>query len=94
MKRPATFVLLLGGWLLLTRPDGVEMTEPLAAWKKVRDYDTAWLCEQGRRAEVTRYAQHAAKERTTQGLALDAGQDRFRCERVERVAPLRRPTGS
>ncbi len=94
MTRPAATIFLLGGWLLLSRPDGVDLSKPLATWKKVRDYDTAWLCEQGRRAEITHYVKDAAPERRTQGLAQDAGQDRFRCERVERVAPLRRPAGS
>ena len=62
---------------------------PLSSWKKVHEYDTAWLCEEGRREKASEQAQDDAKKPgqspTVLGPLL-----RYRCERSEVVRPPRR----
>jgi len=85
MSRHARAVILLGGWLLLFNADERKPNAPIDEWKKVREYDTAWLCEQGRRKEITTLRAPAAKADPRRGaMALDA-EFRYRCERAERV---------
>jgi hypothetical protein len=77
-------VILLGGWILLFNRTPELANPPLSSWKKVREYDTAWLCEEGRRtkaADLARDEKHkAGQAATTLGPLL-----RYRCERSERV---------
>ena len=58
---------------------------PLASWKKVHEYDTAWLCEQGRREEAGDLAKDEAKDRPGQAATALGPLLRYRCERSERV---------
>ena len=86
MTRHACAVILLGGWVLLFNPDEGKPNAPISGWKKVREYETAWLCEQGRRKEVASLGERAAKEGARHGsMTLGAGEFRYRCERGERV---------
>ena len=84
-------VILLGAWTLLFNRTPELANPPLSTWKKVREYDTAWLCEEGRRKEANDLAQEAAakpgQSSTVLGPLL-----RYRCERSERllVAPARK----
>jgi hypothetical protein len=84
-------VILLGGWTLLFNRTPELANPPLSIWKKVREYDTAWLCEEGRRKEANDLAQKAAakpgQSSTVLGPLL-----RYRCERSERLsaAPVRK----
>ena len=76
--------MLLAGWVLLFNRTPELVNPPLASWKKVRSYDTAWLCEAGRREEARDLAKDAPKNgpesATTLGRLL-----RYRCERSERL---------
>ncbi len=76
----ASGAILFGGWLLLFNPTEGQPRKPIAQWKKVREYDTAWLCEQGRRKEAM-----AAQQKATHPAGLFDVDQRYRCERVERV---------
>jgi hypothetical protein len=84
-------VILLGGWMLLFNPTPDLPDPPLPTWKKIREYDTAWLCEEGRRKEANDLAQKTAakpgQSSTVLGPLL-----RYRCERSERLraAPARK----
>lgn len=51
---------------------------PLSAWKPVDSYETALLCEAARREEV-------ASQVKDEGLSPFAVDQRYRCERAERV---------
>ena len=69
--------------MLLFNPTPNLPDPPLPTWKKIREYDTAWLCEEGRRKEANDLAQEAAKpgqSSTVLGPLL-----RYRCERSGRL---------
>ena len=84
-------VILLGGWLLLFNPTSNMPDPPLPTWKKIHEYDTAWLCEEGRRKEANDLAQEAA-EKPGQSSTVLGPLLRYRCERSERLhaAPARK----
>ena len=84
-------MILLGGWALLFNQTPNLPDPPLSAWKKVREYDTAWLCEEGRRTEANDLAQEAAKK-SGQAAAALGPLLRYRCERSDRLraAPIRK----
>jgi len=42
VTRPAA--ILLGAWVLLTNPGPGATDVPKTGWKKVAEYDAAWLC--------------------------------------------------
>jgi len=79
-------VILLGGWMLLFNRTPELANPPLSSWKKVREYDTAWLCEEGRRTEANDLAQEAA-DKPGQSSTVLGPLLRYRCERSERVRP-------
>ena len=82
--------MLLAGWVLLFNKTPELANPPLASWKKVHDYDTAWLCEEGRREKAADLMKDAQKKdaqkngppeaQTALGSLL-----RYRCERSERL---------
>ena len=73
-------VVLLGGWLLLFNREADEPFAPRESWKKVRKYDTAWLCEEGRREEAAELSEQTAKEKHRQDSDTLAAMLRYRCE--------------
>jgi hypothetical protein len=76
-------VLLFGGWFLMQNPDARNSSAPLSTWKKVRSYDTSYLCEQGRHKEAVSAAEHdRAKSPTVFELS-------YRCVREEHVEGLK-----
>ncbi len=84
--RPLRTVLLYGGWLLLFNPDPSRPNAPLSSWKKVKEFDTAYLCEQRRNEEVTGVLAKAPKRDRREAPKTPADAEmRYRCERVERV---------
>lgn len=58
---------------------------PLTSWKKVRAYDTAWLCEEGRRDEARDLARDDSKNGPPESATALGPLLRYRCERSERV---------
>ena len=82
-------MVLYGGWLLLFNPNDHQPSAPLSAWEKVGDHDTAYECEQERREEVKEALEKDAKKRGVHMTETDA-QLRYRCERAEVFAPLKR----
>jgi hypothetical protein len=88
MSRRAGAVILYGGWLLLFNTDRLAPNAPLATWKKLDEYDTAYRCEQERRAAVvTALAEQRAKKRAEPPMLPGDADLRYRCERIERIAP-------
>jgi len=83
-------VILLGGWMLLFNRTPELANPPLSSWKKVHEYDTAWLCEEGRREKAGELAQEDAKKPGQSSTVLGPLL-RYRCERSEqlRAAPNR-----
>lgn len=79
-------VILLGGWTLLFNPTPNLPDPPLPTWKKIREYDTAWLCEEGRREKAGELAQEDAKKPGQSSTVLGPLL-RYRCERGERLQP-------
>jgi hypothetical protein len=84
-------VILLGGWTLLFNPTPNLPDPPLPTWKKVHEYDTAWLCEEGRREKAGELAQKDTKKGGQSSTVLGPLL-RYRCERSERLraAPARK----
>jgi len=84
MMREAGAVMLLGGWTLLFNPKPDQLYVPRADWEEVREYDTAWLCEEGRRDEAAELAKDGTKDRprgiasTLTGLFRRAAKERPR----------------
>ncbi len=78
-------VILLGGWMLLFNRTPDLANPPLADWKKMREYDTAWLCEEGRRQEANDLAVETSKKQGGQSSTVLGPLLRYRCERSERV---------
>lgn len=78
-------MILLGGWILLSLPEHGTSSTPGASWEKVREYDTAWLCEEGRRDEVAELMKDAAKKQPGDGSGTLSAMLRYRCERAERL---------
>jgi len=74
-------LILFGGWLLMHNPEAHNPNAPLSAWKEVRSYDTAYLCEQARHKEAVEAAgdDHSAPS----GMH----ELRYRCVREEHVHP-------
>jgi hypothetical protein len=81
-------MVLLGGWLLLFNPEPGAPYSPTQRWERVRKYDTAWLCEEGRREEAARLSERTAKEHSRQGSDTLAATLRYRCEYTDRSRPL------
>jgi hypothetical protein len=79
-------VILLGGWMLLFNRTPELPNPPLSSWKKVHEYDTAWLCEEKRREKAGELAQDDAKKPGQSSTVLGPLL-RYRCERTERVRP-------
>jgi len=81
-------MILYAGWLLLTNPAPQRLDAPLASWKKVHEYDTAYRCEQERHTQVTAALEKDAKVKPP-GRRMGPGEAelRYRCERSEHVAP-------
>jgi hypothetical protein len=73
-------LLLLAGWTLFLNRGPNPLDAPRDDWKKVRKYDTAWLCEEGRRKEAAELAEDAAKDHPDQSETLLAAMLRYRCE--------------
>jgi len=78
-------VVLLGGWLLLFHPEGDAPPAPAESWERVRKYDTAWLCEQGRHEEAVKLSERTAKEQGRQGSDMLNALLRYRCEYTDRT---------
>ncbi len=87
--RHAGAAILYGGWLLLFNPNEHAPTASLATWKKVHEYDTPYLCEQGRREEISSALEREAKHGGGSRMRPEQAELRYRCERVERLAPPR-----
>jgi len=88
MGRRASAMILYGGWLLLMNPDRLAPNAPLATWRKVDEYDTAYRCEQERRAAVlAALADQREKKRAESPASRGDTELRYRCERVERLGP-------
>ena len=88
MNRGAGALILYGGWLLLFNAERFAPNAPLAAWKRVEEYDTAYRCEQGRRAAVlAALAEQREKSRSAPPMLPGDADRRYRCERVERLDP-------
>jgi hypothetical protein len=77
--------VLLAGWVLLFNRTPELANPPLASWKKVRSYDTAWLCEEGRRDEARDLAKDAPKNGAAEAATTLGPLLRYRCERSERL---------
>jgi hypothetical protein len=73
-------MVLLGAWLLLFNPESNAHYASMESWERVRKYDTAWLCEEGRREEAARLSERTAKEHSRQGSDTLAATLRYRCE--------------
>ena len=83
-------VILYGGWLLLFNPHEHQPSAPLSSWEKVDDYDTGYLCEQGRREEIADALEKEAKKKPSEVRMTPTDAElRYRCEREERFAPKR-----
>ncbi len=80
MTRRARALLVLAGWTLFFNPDSNPLDAPRDDWKKVRKYDTAWLCEEGRRKEAAELAEDAAKKRPDESETQLSSMLRYRCE--------------
>ena len=78
-------MLLLGGWILLLLPEPGTPSAPTASWKKVREYDTAWRCEEGRREKAAELTKDTAEEQRASGSGTLDAMLRYRCERTERL---------
>jgi hypothetical protein len=78
-------VILLGGWVLLFNPQEETSYVPLPGWKRVRDYETAWLCEEGRRKEAADLMEKEAKKQGHRVPTPVEADLRYRCERSELV---------
>jgi hypothetical protein len=78
MTRHLGALLFAGAWLLLENPKHDDAHPPPTEWQEVRSYDTAFLCEQGRREQVL---DRLKEEGTPRGIV----DGRYRCERAERV---------
>ena len=91
MHRPLSAIVLYGGWLLLFNPDRYRPDAPLSTWKKVKEYDTAYLCQQKRNEQVVdmlaKASKNDAKKKDPKKEAITPAEaaTRYRCERVERV---------
>ena len=86
LTHPARAAILYGGWLLLFNPDRLAPRAPLTSWKKLDEYDTAYRCEQERRAAVVAaLADQTKKKRDEPPMLPGETELRYRCERVERV---------
>ena len=85
--RQAGAVILYGGWLLLHNPDA-RLDAPLSVWKKLHEYDTSYLCEQGRGKSVADLLHDQREKRDGPQLTPVQAQLRYRCERVERFEAL------
>ena len=72
--------------MLLFNPTPNLPDPPLPTWKKIREYDTAWLCEEARRTEANDLAQEAAKKPGQSSTVLGPLL-RYRCERSDRLHP-------
>ena len=91
MNRGLGAAILYGGWVLLFNPQEHAPPSPTVAWKKVREYDTAYLCEQGRREKVESVCAKEAKRSHRDPRTLAADTDaRYRCERAERAEAQKR----
>jgi hypothetical protein len=77
--------VLLTGWVLLFNRTPELANPPLASWKKVREYDTVWLCEEGRRDEARDLAKDAPKDGPPESATTFGPLLRYRCERSERL---------
>lgn len=77
--------MLLAGWVLLFNRTPELANPPPSSWKKVRDYDTAWLCEEGRRGEAADLAKEAEKKGPPEASTALGPLLRYRCERSERL---------
>jgi hypothetical protein len=86
--------VLLGGWTLLFNPEPNALNAPRADWEEVEEYDTAWLCEQGRREEAVERAEEAAKERPGHSPSTLQAMLRYRCEHSDRTDAHGRAPGS
>src|SRR5262249_48150107 len=78
-------MVLFGAWLLLFNPESNAPHASMESWERVRKYDTAWLCEEGRRAEAARLSERTAKEHKQQGSDMLAATLRYRCEYTDRT---------
>jgi hypothetical protein len=92
--RKALAVLLLSGWTLLFNPEPNPLNAPRGDWEDVEEYDTAWLCEEGRREEAAERAEEAAKERPGHSPSTLDAMLRYRCEHSGRTDAYRRAPGS
>ena len=73
-------MVLLGAWLLLFNPESNAHYASTESWERVRKYDTAWLCEEGRREEAAKLSERTAKEHKQQGSDTLAATLQYRCE--------------
>ena len=85
--RHAGALILSGGWLLLFNPEAHRPDTPLGRWKKLRDYDTSYLCEQARSKSVADLLRDRRQSPDTPRLRPAAAELRYRCERAEHFEP-------
>jgi len=61
---------------------------PLSSWKKRGEYDTGYLCEQGRSKSVADLLRDQRQSPDTPRLRPAAAELRYRCERAEHFESL------
>lgn len=71
--------LLGAGWILLALPEDKPIVSPLSVWEEDDDFATAYECETARRGAV-------AKALAAGGRVGREAEQRYRCERTERIA--------
>ena len=84
-RRPLAAIVLYGGWLLLFNPDRQRPNASLHDWKRVHEYDTAYLCDQGRREKMRSDLEKEARKPSQPPVSPTDLELRYRCERVEHV---------
>jgi hypothetical protein len=82
IDRRVAGIVLYGGWLLLFNPEHNQPMAPISAWKKVKDYDTAYECQQGLRDKVIEAGKAGDPEKH---LLPTEAELRYRCARREEV---------
>ena len=87
--RHAGALLLSGGWLLLFNPEAHRPDTPLDRWKKLRDYDTSYLCEQARSKSVADLLRDERERRDGPRLGPAEAELRYRCESAERFEAVK-----
>jgi hypothetical protein len=94
MHRPLGAIILYGGWLLLFNPDPNRPDAPLATWKRVKEFDTNYSCQQKRNEEVAdllaKASKNAGKGKKDKSVVTPSQANlRYVCQRAEQVPKKR-----